>query len=537
MRKNFLTTVMGLLIAVSSFAYSGGNGSEMFPYLISSKADMQELAKNVSGGQKYAGIYFKLTRDLTGAEDTITSPIANFSGNFNGNGHEIALKIGYSSTIAGLFGTINGATIKNLGVSGSVISDPISDNSIYVGGICGFAINSEISNCYNTGNISSSSRYGRNAYSGGICGYMSNATVTIIENCYNTGVVSASTASSTSAGAYSGGICGGATSSTDHVIKSCYNIGNISAKYASSIKTTTYSGGICGYNASIQNCFVGNCQLNNTEDAVRSRIGRVGGSTSYGTYTNNYVYGMLILNGNAIASSDGNSKDGKDCITENLQDQAWLTTNLSWDFENNWIMPEEGGFPVLRSEGTSQPPLPATVTVTTGSNDNELGTTLGDGTYDRNASVILYAIPAANNVFTTWSDENTDNPRTLTATSDTTLTANFAACDNSALLEQIETLKADTVQLNTQITDLQDKLDECNILSGNEELRSASAISVYPNPTTGIVYLNAVSRIKVYDQQGTLLQEKTGDNVNLSSYASGIYLLQVDNEWVKVIKI
>jgi hypothetical protein len=33
MKKNFLTTITGLLLAINSFADSGGNGSEMFPYL------------------------------------------------------------------------------------------------------------------------------------------------------------------------------------------------------------------------------------------------------------------------------------------------------------------------------------------------------------------------------------------------------------------------------------------------------------------------------------------------------------------------
>ena len=61
-------------------------------------------------------------------------------------------------------------------------------------------------------------------------------------------------------------------------------------------------------------------------------------------------------------------------------------------------------------------------------------------------------------------------------------------------------------------------------------------ISVYPNPTTGVVYLNAVNNVKVYNQQGVLLQEKISDSVNLSGYESGAYLLQIGNEWAKVVK-
>jgi hypothetical protein len=179
MKKSLLTTIGALWIAIGAFAYSGGSGTEANPYLISSKANMAELATNVNGGQDYSGKYFRLTRDLTGASDTVTTVVGNsdtryFRGIFDGDGHEIAVKN------TGIFGSISGATIKNLGVSGN-----------RVGGICGSGYDgSTITNCYNTGNISSSS--------GGICGSGTNITIT---NCYNTGNISSS----------SGGICGSGT--------------------------------------------------------------------------------------------------------------------------------------------------------------------------------------------------------------------------------------------------------------------------------------------------------------------------------------
>jgi hypothetical protein len=77
MKKNLLTTIGCLLLSVSAFAYSGGNGSEANPYLISSKADMEQLATNVNGGQAYSGVHFRLTRDLTGTSDTITTLVGH----------------------------------------------------------------------------------------------------------------------------------------------------------------------------------------------------------------------------------------------------------------------------------------------------------------------------------------------------------------------------------------------------------------------------------------------------------------------------
>ena len=772
--KSFLTTVSALLLSASAFAYSGGNGSELFPYLISSKADMEELATNVNGGQQYAGMYFQLTRDLTGGSDTITTIIGSsstnsFRGIFDGGGYEIAVKISGTGNYMGLFGRIQNATIKNLGVSGISTNNAVT-NAIYgagiagyatssniincynkasislsgsfsgtttysfnAGGICGYSDGCTITDCYNTGTVSASitntstSNYVANAYVGGICGY---ATGTLtVTNCYNTGnVFAAATKSGTSsttnyAVAYTGGvcgyfsasskninnsyntgnvtstgtsgnyalsnaggICGFASSAVNNKISNAYNTGNVSA--TASGTSIPYSAGICAVSATVENCFVGDCQISNVNDAPRTQIGRVGGAD--GTYTNNHAYGMIMMNGNAISQSSATHKDGKDALTAWFQDQAWLETNLSWDFDDVWEV-ATGNYPTLKlpAPDGGEPPVSPNVTVAVSSN-NALGATLGSGTYLRNASVTIYALPLANNVFVNWSDSNTDNPRTITADDNITLTATFAACDNSALLAQIAALEADTAALNSQnaalnsqnailqndlttcgtektnlqndldiangaISDLESdlstcgtdktnlqndldtangiisglesdlstcgtektnlqndldtangtisglesdlstcgtektnlqndlnvandaittlnstiaaleadtvalhaiiiglesdlsdaeaeiirllsELDECGTSVGAMPAKSASTLSVYPNPTQGVVYFNGENRVKVYTQNGALLQEKTGDSVDLSGYPTATYLLQIGTEWVKVVK-
>ncbi len=664
MKKTIFTTLGALLFVISAFAYSGGNGSELFPYEISSKADMVELATNVNSGQAYTGKYFKLTRSLIGSTDTISTTIGNntysFSGIFDGSNYEVAVKIN-STERTGLFGNISNGTIKNLGVSGSITSSSAANigsicayatgtniitncyskvkinatstssggyySIAYFGGVCGYIYSgtTTITNCYNVGNITTSV-YGT-VYVGGICGGIpSTGANNKIENCYNTGTILAKT-TNTNTDAYAGGICGSAIAATP-IIKNCYNAGNISSIRSGSL--VSYSGGICGQYGNIQNCFVANVQITNVNDAPLAKIGRVVGGTS-GTYANNYAYGMITLNGNAISSTNANSKDGKDAVTANFQDQAWLTTNLTWDFTDTWIMPGAGEYPVLKFQEAALPPS-ANVTVTVNSSNAALGTTLGSGIYARNSSATIHAIPLANNVFVSWSDSNTDNPRTLTADDDITLTATFASCDNSALLAEIETLETantnlqndlntangtittlngtittlngNITTLETQNTNLQNDLNTANgtvttlngtitTLNGNittlqtqntnlqndlntangtvttlngtiiglendlsdseaeiirlqNQLNECSTVhlakvkstiaSIYPNPTTGIVYLNTVNNVKVYSQNGDLLQEKTGDSIDLSGYATGIYLLQVGDEWVKVVK-
>jgi len=67
---------------------------------------------------------------------------------------------------------------------------------------------------------------------------------------------------------------------------------------------------------------------------------------------------------------------------------------------------------------------------------------------------------------------------------------------------------------------------------------SVPEITPYPNPTTGIVYFNAKCDVKVYNLQGILLQEKNNCNqIDLSMYVKGLYLLQINGQKKKLIKI
>jgi len=64
--------------------------------------------------------------------------------------------------------------------------------------------------------------------------------------------------------------------------------------------------------------------------------------------------------------------------------------------------------------------------VTALSSNVTLGTATGGGSYNYLSQVALTAVPAPHYHFTMWNDSIEDNPRTLTVTRDTTLTAHFA---------------------------------------------------------------------------------------------------------------
>jgi hypothetical protein len=187
---------------------------------------MAALAMAVNDGNKYSGKYFLLTQSLTGISTRIGNLQTNcFSGIFDGGGYALDVNIsvtGSDNAYAGIFGYISGATIKNLGVVGSVSSSSSSDSYSYSysysGGICGYATSSTINNCYNTGNVSSSSSSSHSSSyyssSGGICGYANKIT-----SCFATNMSISSESRSPETGRISG--------NSDCVVEICYALSSM----------------------------------------------------------------------------------------------------------------------------------------------------------------------------------------------------------------------------------------------------------------------------------------------------------------------
>ncbi|MDR1320326.1 MAG: hypothetical protein LBK56_02720 [Gracilibacteraceae bacterium] len=158
---------------------------------ISSRADLAKIGAD--SAYPLNGSY-KLTADidLSGAE---WAPIGDgtagnriFTGTFDGQGHVISnLTITGNNhhQYNGLFGAIESAIVKNIGLRNTRIDVSSYNSSSYAGGICGYADASSsvtISNCYNMGNVSS---YDAVSYAGGICGYVFGSDSITISDCYN----------------------------------------------------------------------------------------------------------------------------------------------------------------------------------------------------------------------------------------------------------------------------------------------------------------------------------------------------------------
>lgn len=212
---------------------------------ISTAAQLAGLAKLVNDKNSFSDKTIKLTADidLGGNEWTPIGGLAcMFRGTFDGNSFGITgLKVTNNSEngFAGLFGDVQGSTIKNLTVSGTV-----TDNAgfSYSGGITGRAQDSVIDNC--TSNINISDAMGSSI--GGIAAIIKGSTV--VRNCVNTGNLDGVDYSS------AGGIVGEISGSGK--VQNSYSTGNVNV---ATINTTagdgfTYSEGIVG-NGTAANCY------------------------------------------------------------------------------------------------------------------------------------------------------------------------------------------------------------------------------------------------------------------------------------------
>lgn len=259
-----------------TFILLEGNGSSNLPYVINTKEEFNEFAKNVNNGNNYSGTYFKLGNDINlNPGKTITAetkdaeewtPIGNkenyFRGVFDGDGHTITgIYINQDNQdCIGLFGYVNDGEIRNLTIRNSFIHG-LND----VGALLGFG-SASITNCFNYGHVEG------NMYVGGISGSSS-----VIRNCCNYGNVIGTDDCVGGIIGYAGG-----------AIYNCANYGTV--------RGTKSVGGICGevwvkrsgYTKYVNNCF-------NMGDIYGGTCGGIVGYCNSG-YTSSSRIGYLKMN-------------------------------------------------------------------------------------------------------------------------------------------------------------------------------------------------------------------------------------------------
>ena len=228
-----------------------GTGTAGDPYTISNSDEWINFAYNVNSGNNYNGKYVKLTSDIS-----VTTPVGDhasdsdnkpFSGTFLGDGHTItaALAIDGKQGLAP-FRCINGATIRDLKVAGTIAS-----NQNHTAGIAGFASGTNtIEDCLVTATLNISSDY-----AGGIIGH-GLTSATTIRGCAFTGTVNGVDGNRSNIG----GLWGWSNSGTP-TLEGCLEAGtytNIASMHPM---------GLQGGSGTITNCYYLNPQVGSPKNA------------------------------------------------------------------------------------------------------------------------------------------------------------------------------------------------------------------------------------------------------------------------------
>ena len=133
-----------------------GSGTSANPYQIPSADAWDLLAYNVNNGDTYSGIFFQQTANISVTTmvgpSTTDGSYKSFNGTFDGNGKTLDVSISGTGEWTALFGALNGATVKNLHITGSITTDGVRAASI-AGFICG---ESTLENCWSEVAITSS---------------------------------------------------------------------------------------------------------------------------------------------------------------------------------------------------------------------------------------------------------------------------------------------------------------------------------------------------------------------------------------------
>jgi rhodanese-related sulfurtransferase len=341
---------------------------EMNWIAISDRAGLEAITHNMGGN-----FYLTADIDLGGAIwSAIYSWHGGFTGTFDGQGHVIrnmTIRNNPSSDfrIFGLFGYVNGATIRNFGLENmniDVAFRRFDYSSVYIGGIVGEMYGGSLDNVYTTGRINVVDNGGR-VYVGGLVGvanFFDAHGPTTITNSYNAADISVSPHAHAHGGrvvADAGGILGVMGSFT--TIANCFNTGNITFDAVNG-----NAGGILG-RSDISSGFVPPfmpVDITNSFNSGDILILGASHTSSAGIFPST---GVRIANSYNTGSLTGNPRPGAGTVT-GLTVAATIETSYNagtvngrvadgtnldftgFDFENTWVIIDavNNGLPILR---------------------------------------------------------------------------------------------------------------------------------------------------------------------------------------------
>lgn len=351
--------LFSVLIPIKVKAFSGyGAGTASKPYRISTCAQLSEIDADLSG-------YYVIIRDIDcgGASLSYLAGVSAFTGVLDGRNHTIS---NININRYGIFYETNGATIKNIKISGGTLGS--ITGSSYAGSYVGIASSTLLENVHSdltmntiSGNMGGiyvgglvgllnggstitqssfkGSLYG-NTYTGGLAGVSLNANV--IRDSYSTGIYHLSSLPGpplVQEPVYNGGILGSGSSST--TIERVYSAMTISVSTGS-----TYTGGLIGSGSGIPlSDSFGAATINDMGGIFTGGIAGAALPLSNVNYDDYLASGLDCAGaGGAVCSgiNIGNSQPG---YYKNNSTSAPLS---SWDFNTVWRTGID--YPILRAE-------------------------------------------------------------------------------------------------------------------------------------------------------------------------------------------
>lgn len=263
-------------------------------------------------------------------------PINGYSGTFDGAGKEIKLNKSYVtlgtgvvSGYCGLFSMVDGATIKDLTLTGEETIKCNENDYNYFGGFAGFAGDSSSSigetkfiNCVNKRKLTVSGNVG---HIGGFVGcFEKNETYNSLtfENCINLGEINVSDVSTEP---YVAGFTTGATSYTK-----CINAGNVTGATFAFDEATIF-GTVAGFDASVFASFT-DC-INLGDISANSYT-----ADDVGTYSTEKVYGFSSIHSETNKLSFTNCIDAgsANCPFTGFDDDITVTYDNSYYNSDNY---------------------------------------------------------------------------------------------------------------------------------------------------------------------------------------------------------
>lgn len=315
---------------------------------ISTAEQLAGFASLVNDGNSFRGITITLKNDLIlnkieDADDWLSDPSGNewiaigtsskpFKGTFDGNKCTISGLYGKTKRqYNGLFGAVDNAVIKNLGL----VNFYLNGNK-YNGGIAGYSNKSDFENVYSRGKIVLKG----NENIGGLIGHAVDSDFESVSS--HISIITDGKLESV------GGLIGNCEESD---IKNAYTIGEITNK---SSQNSSNIGGIIGYNKKT------NINSAYTVCKISVKGNTVGGLAGYLTGTNNIqkcYYNTDAFDGEWFGKNSGGGLFS--IYGEKSDELRKLKTFKYWDFENIWAISasKNDGYPYLLMEEGGNPPI------------------------------------------------------------------------------------------------------------------------------------------------------------------------------------